>query len=204
MASREQLLNQNELLQYFKKHNITNFICKKNGAPDMRNNENKVHYQNMIRENNISNTKNKNLASDNNSQSTKLDHHNICPICYDEINNGKVELKCKHEFCLDCFTKFYLKKNTCPMCRDVFIEKKIDLMSDTYRHNLSSDSLKWRIFVTNDQHFKSYSDIVKINLENMNSKNLKETIKSMQECTKELLRVTTKIVQNHYEEQLFS
>ena len=34
-----------------------------------------------------------------------------CPICYDPIQNGKVELGCNHTFCVDCFTKFYLKDN---------------------------------------------------------------------------------------------
>jgi hypothetical protein len=45
-----------------------------------------------------------------------------CPICHEEItvDTGKVTLKCKHEMCVTCFTKWARKANTCPCCRDEF------------------------------------------------------------------------------------
>lgn len=195
MASIDYMNSNHELLNYLKKHNITNFARKKNGSPDMRNIDNKIHYKNMIKENsNFTNENNNIIHSDN-----------VCPICYDEINNGKVELKCEHTFCLDCFTKFYLKNNTCPMCRNIFIDKKIELMSDSYADSISSQSINWGIFISPDNSgFTSYSQFLKNNLEHMNSKNIKNTIKSVEKATKELINVTCSVVRNHYETQLFS
>lgn len=45
-----------------------------------------------------------------------------CPVCQEEIttDTGKVTLKCKHEMCVECFTQWARKANTCPCCRDEF------------------------------------------------------------------------------------
>ena len=42
-----------------------------------------------------------------------------CAICYEEIENKK-RLKCKHEFCKDCITRWVETKSeaTCPICRE--------------------------------------------------------------------------------------
>jgi hypothetical protein len=42
-----------------------------------------------------------------------------CAICSEEYSeiNAKITLKCKHEFCESCITKWINKSNTCPTCR---------------------------------------------------------------------------------------
>lgn len=45
-----------------------------------------------------------------------------CPICQEPITQGKVTLKCSHELCVHCFTKWARRSNTCPCCRDEFAE----------------------------------------------------------------------------------
>tara|TARA_B100001248_G_C27369314_1_gene450816 strand:- start:1029 stop:1706 length:678 start_codon:yes stop_codon:yes gene_type:complete len=39
-----------------------------------------------------------------------------CGVCYKNLNNKKVKLKCSHEFHLDCLTKKY-NRIECPYCR---------------------------------------------------------------------------------------
>lgn len=42
----------------------------------------------------------------------------ICIICYEkESDNGNVNLKCGHEYCLNCFIKHMRLDNKCAMCR---------------------------------------------------------------------------------------
>jgi len=43
----------------------------------------------------------------------------VCAICSEEYSeiNAKITLKCKHEFCESCITKWINKSNTCPTCR---------------------------------------------------------------------------------------
>lgn len=45
-----------------------------------------------------------------------------CCICFTDKDYA-VNLKCKHNFCLDCIIKivFDSNRNTCPLCRDIFI-----------------------------------------------------------------------------------
>ena len=49
-----------------------------------------------------------------------------CPICYNEINqnNGFLLTNCKHSFCFNCFMKWNVENNTCPLCRKKVSEKK--------------------------------------------------------------------------------
>lgn len=70
-----------------------------------------------------------------------------CSICYDEITNSNVTLKCKHTYCIECFIKHMRVDNKCACCRDKLAEEiknKDELTSDiavgliTERLNTSS------------------------------------------------------------------
>ena len=60
-----------------------------------------------------------------------MSKHFECPVCL-KSKNSKLVLECGHVFCRKCITE-WSKKNkiqkittTCPMCRRVLKEKKID------------------------------------------------------------------------------
>ncbi len=42
-----------------------------------------------------------------------------CCIC-NETYNVVTELNCNHKFCIMCISKWFLNKNTCPLCRRIF------------------------------------------------------------------------------------
>ena len=48
-----------------------------------------------------------------------------CPICLENFNNdqGSVHTKCKHKFCIDCYTKHSSRGGdvSCPICRQKII-----------------------------------------------------------------------------------
>lgn len=45
-----------------------------------------------------------------------------CCICFIDKDQS-IELKCKHKFCIECIVRqvFQANKNTCPLCREIFI-----------------------------------------------------------------------------------
>mgnify|MGYP003644224140 CR=1 FL=1 len=51
---------------------------------------------------------------------------NECPICFNEIrqNSGFVYTDCNHSFCFNCFMKWNVENNTCPLCRKKISEEK--------------------------------------------------------------------------------
>ena len=48
---------------------------------------------------------------------------NMCPICYEEFDETRFELPCRHRFCRDCIGQWARRtpNPTCPMCRQGFI-----------------------------------------------------------------------------------
>ena len=45
-----------------------------------------------------------------------------CVICYESVSNGKVDIKCGHTYCVDCFVKHMRVSNTCAYCRTELCE----------------------------------------------------------------------------------
>jgi hypothetical protein len=41
-----------------------------------------------------------------------------CPLCFDDFKKEDtiIQLKCKHEICLDCGNEWFLENNKCPIC----------------------------------------------------------------------------------------
>ena len=49
-----------------------------------------------------------------------------CNVCYDELKlENSVKTVCNHFFCSDCFFRWMLTNNTCPMCRLDFCNRVI-------------------------------------------------------------------------------
>ena len=51
-----------------------------------------------------------------------MDEEIECIICNEPLE-GKVELKCGHKMCPECFANHSRVNNTCPFCRDEFAPK---------------------------------------------------------------------------------
>lgn len=64
---------------------------------------------------------------------------NECLIC-SEVMKGKVELKCGHALCPNCFAQHSRLANTCPFCRDEFSckpKKQRERMHDDVLNNIA-------------------------------------------------------------------
>lgn len=48
------------------------------------------------------------------------DHDKICSICWEDVANPSVTLKCGHRFHFGCLTEWAKRSNECPMCREQF------------------------------------------------------------------------------------
>lgn len=73
----------------------------------------------------------------------------LCPICYDPLNNTSVTSRCQHSFHFHCLNRWLQLNPSCPCCRDeinhlvnpddnetylygIFIEFEDDLIEDNY------------------------------------------------------------------------
>lgn len=56
----------------------------------------------------------------------KLQDEECCPVCLEKIDFSKdyTVTKCGHKFHTSCLLESVKIKNTCPMCREVLVEKK--------------------------------------------------------------------------------
>ena len=56
----------------------------------------------------------------------KLQGEDCCPVCLEKIDFSKdyTITKCGHQFHSSCLLQASKTKNTCPICREVLIEKK--------------------------------------------------------------------------------
>ena len=52
----------------------------------------------------------------------------ICIICYDKFKK-ETSLNCGHNFCKKCIEEWYNTNNTCPICRNIFQNKKLLIIS---------------------------------------------------------------------------
>lgn len=88
-----------------------------------------------------------------------------CPICYEDIKSSNfVITKCCHKFCTPCFTKTIMKKNSCPLCREMMIDDK-DYIGVKGGSRVSSDE-DYMSFTEGDGPFMNYIEYIRSN-ENM-------------------------------------
>lgn len=198
LVQNERDIRSGDLYAYYKNNRLTLFVTRKNGLPDMRDAMNRYYYTKMIEQ--AKRTKMLHETSD-----SSLHHEEsckICPICYDPIKNGKVELGCHHTFCVDCFTKFYLKDNKCPMCRYEFIDKKFNLIDDEHISSLIGSAINMRIWNQEEQTF-NYTEIVGRGLNYMNFMNQVETRQQLTNATERLMNMIATHIRDFYEKQMF-
>ena len=198
LAKYERDLRSADLYAYYKNLGINLFIKRTNGMPDMRDQMNHYYYTKMIE------TKNSKLLCESSDGSSSHDEKcGTCPICYEPIQNGKVELGCKHTFCVECFTKFYLKDNKCPMCRYEFIDKKFRQMDDEHVSSLVGGALNMRFIWTHGGEPAKYSEMILYYLQHMSFMNQEETTKSIADETQRLMSMVSINIRDFYEKQMF-
>lgn len=67
-----------------------------------------------------------------------------CPICYETYGDDEYPLvaelpHCHHRFDLQCISLWLSKQSTCPLCRDIVNEKKLDESIDVSKAELEED-----------------------------------------------------------------
>lgn len=136
-----------ELMNYFKRNNITDYTKTKNNYPDMRCHQNKMYRSKLLKEKLLEQNKIQNMNSytseaepNYRSEILNLSEEDIkmfksvqeaCVICGESMKTNHLTLKCNHAFCSDCAISHFRVNNKCPLCRTEICEspKKITPMS---------------------------------------------------------------------------
>lgn len=61
-----------------------------------------------------------------------------CPICLTNSMKTSVKLSCNHYFCIICIYTWYIKNQTCPVCRKIIWKKTLEDFPD------STGLLQWK------------------------------------------------------------
>ena len=73
---------------------------------------------------------------------SRIQDNNICPICYDNINNQTIANCCQKSFCFECLSPWLSQKSNCPACRHDLTLKDIIVITDKKQEkNLTKDEL---------------------------------------------------------------
>ena len=104
-----------ELIEYYKKHTITDYPKTKRGLPKMNSKINRDNIKLLVAE----------------KKENKPLNDTTCSICA-EILTDNCTLKCKHTFCVSCMISHFRINNSCPLCRVVICDKpkKLEGMPD--------------------------------------------------------------------------
>lgn len=103
-------------IQYISEQNKqADIILSSGGVPDMRYVQNKSVFAEYLKFKNKSGSK---VEKTSKSQKCQQDIQQYdCAICMESINDNICLLKCKHSFCVSCYSIHIRVKNTCPLCR---------------------------------------------------------------------------------------
>lgn len=91
-----------------------------------------------------------------------MSEENICPVCYDEINNGFIKLNCNHILDLKCFIRLIetngFDRAVCPLCRDSISNNFLENDDDDDDSVDDEDNLSFYLdkityFITRNEHF---------------------------------------------------
>ena len=127
-------LTENDLLEYYKANNITDFPKKVNGGPCMSRKFNKEHTQILYTQKALElQTKYaeyiKTNVSEKREEALKLKMESYkgesCSICSDALTSASI-LECGHIMCMTCAISHFRLKNDCPFCRAVVCEKPVE------------------------------------------------------------------------------
>ena len=176
---------------YYVERSDTDFEETMNGLPNMKDVQNKNTY--IKAEKDIIQKRG----------SFKQKPHVTCPVCYEEMNEGKVILGCNHSFCLHCYNKFHIRNNTCPLCRIPFTDKKYQEMPDDFLQSLADSIHQQKLYKTHNKELVTLKESIHLLLRNMNYTNMKITRNEILEMFHHYTSVYGSHVANFYGSQLF-
>lgn len=76
-----------------------------------------------------------------------MNSEEICNICFEKLSdNGKIVTKCRHKYCIDCYTELVIKHNfkndlRCPTCRNIIKDKKNNKEQLLYTTSENTDDI---------------------------------------------------------------
>lgn len=184
------------LYNYYLENGFKMYSSCANGLPNMKDAYNNGNFLKA----------HKKLKKTINTYKTKNNNEeNTCPVCYDKIDDGKVILGCNHTFCLECYNKFHIRNNQCPMCREVFTEKKYQEMPEEYLNSLSNSLNQIKIYKGLHNKKDKYTIEESINelLRNMNYSNMKQTKTNLIEIINHHMFIYGSNVSDFYGKQLY-
>jgi len=127
-------LTEDDLLEYYKANNITDFPKKMNGSPCMSRKFNKKHSQILYTQKAIELQEKyaeyiKTSVSEKREEALKLKMESYkgesCSICSDALTSASI-LECGHIMCMTCAISHFRLKHDCPFCRAVVCEKPVE------------------------------------------------------------------------------
>ena len=127
-------LTEDDLINYYKENNITDYPKKVNGGPCMSRKFNKEHVQILYSKKNEELQKKyaeyiKKTISEKKEQALKLKMESYkgetCSICSDAFTSASI-LECGHMMCMTCAISHFRLKHDCPFCRAVVCEKPVE------------------------------------------------------------------------------
>jgi len=107
-----------EIIKFYNQHKIE-FPQNKDGTPNMSYSQNKNTYKMLYKKKINANVKKRKRSIDsvNRYLESKDNKKEECVICFEEIEQDVVILKCNHIYCVSCSIKHFRTKTTCPLCQ---------------------------------------------------------------------------------------
>lgn len=127
-------LTEDDLINYYKENNITDYPKKVNGGPCMSRKFNKEHVQILYTKKAVELQEKyaeyiKTTVSEKREEALKLKMESYkgetCSICSDAFTSASI-LECGHMMCMTCAISHFRLKNDCPFCRAVVCEKPVE------------------------------------------------------------------------------
>lgn len=157
-------------IQYISdQHRQSDIIMTSGGVPDMRYVQNKKVFSEYLKQ--------------QKSNDKIVVQPYDCAICLETINDSMCLLKCKHSFCISCYSEHIRLKNTCPLCRDEICSKpkKMIKISDEGITRLINDEIAKKY---PDRDNQTLEDFIKYHVPNclsarMVMSEIKQTIRDV-------------------------
>ena len=99
-------------IQYiYEQNKQEDIILSSSGVPDMRYLHNKDVFSEYLKFKNVTASNSKGKPNNKEYHQDIQQYH--CVICMESINDNICYLKCKHKFCVPCYSTHIRTKNTC-------------------------------------------------------------------------------------------
>ena len=126
-------LTENDLIEYYKENNITDYPKKVNGQPCMTRKFNKTHTQILytkrvliLQEKYAKYISESIKEKRSEALKLKMDEYKgvTCVICSEDLTSASI-LECGHIMCVKCTISHFRVNNVCPFCRASVCEKPV-------------------------------------------------------------------------------